>query len=167
MSYLSNKIGILKDAFMGNLVKLKVMFDIRVRKSMTLTSQQDDSIVVSLTSYGKRVRGSVPYTAYSLLHQTLRPGRVVLWLDEKAYNNNNIPSDLRFLCRYGLEVRFCKDIGSYTKIIYSLSAFPRQAHYHRRRRPLLLQQLCPRVCRSPPASATSHHHRLCQDACFR
>ncbi len=109
---------------MGNLVKLKIMFDIRVRKSMTLTSQQDDSIVVSLTSYGKRVRGSVPYTAYSLLHQTLRPGRVVLWLDEKAYNSNNIPSDLRFLCRYGLEVRFCKDIGSYTKIIYSLSAFP-------------------------------------------
>lgn len=124
MSYLSNKIGIIKDAFMGNLMKLKVMYDIRLRKRMTLSSQQDSSVIVSLTSYGKRVRGSAVYTVYSLLHQTVRPERVVLWLDEKEYNYDNQPNDLKFLCRYGLEVRYGKDIGPYTKIIHSLRAFP-------------------------------------------
>ena len=124
MSYLSNKIGILKDAFMGNLMKLRVRYDIHLRRSMSLAARQDREIIVSLTSYGKRVRGSVVYTVYSLLRQTVRPERVVLWLDEKEYNEGNLPADLRFLCQYGLEVRFGRDIGSYTKIIHSLTAFP-------------------------------------------
>ena len=124
MSYLSNKIGILKDAFMGNLMKLKVLYDIRLRKSITLSPSQQNSVILSLTSYGKRVKGSAVYTIYSLLRQTVRAERVVLWLNEEEFNEQNLPSDLRFLCNYGLEVRFCKDIRSYTKIIHSLSAFP-------------------------------------------
>ena len=124
MSYLGNKLGVLKDAFMGNLMKLKVLYDIRLRKTIKLSPQQDHSVILSLTSYGKRVKGSVFYTVYSLLRQTVRPERIVLWLNEDEYNSQNLPSDLRFLSRYGLEVRFGKDIGSYTKIIHSLSAFP-------------------------------------------
>lgn len=124
MSYLSNKIGILKDVFMGNLMKVKVLFDIRIRQSITLSSLQDTTIILSMTSYGKRVNRSATYAVYSLLVQTIRAGRVVLWLDEKEYNNQNLPSDLRFLCNYGLEVRFGKDLRSYTKIIHSLKAFP-------------------------------------------
>ena len=123
MTDLGNKIGILKDAFMGNLMKLKVLYDVRLRKALTLSSSQDASIIVSLTTYGKRVNGSVVYTVYSLLRQSVRPERVVLWLNEKEYNDQNLPSDLRFLCKYGLDVRYGKDIGSYTKIIHSLSAF--------------------------------------------
>mgnify|MGYP002858842703 CR=1 FL=1 len=124
MSYLGNKTGILKDVFMGNLMKLKVLYDIRLRKTLKLSSRQDDSVVISLTSYGKRVRGSVAYTVYSLLYQTVRPERVVLWLNEEEYHAENLPADLRFLCDYGLEVRYAKDIRSYTKIIHSLTAFP-------------------------------------------
>lgn len=124
MSYLCHKIGILKDAFMGNLMKLKVLYDIRLRKAITLSSQQDPSVIVSLTSYGKRVKGSAVFTVHSLLRQTIRPERVVLWLNEEEYNSSNLPADLQFLCDYGLEVRFGKDIGPYTKIIHSLSTFP-------------------------------------------
>ena len=124
MTDLSNKIGILKDALMGNLMKLKVVYDIRLRKAVGLSSHQENSVIVSLTSYGNRVKGSAVYTVYSLLRQRVRPERVVLWLDEKEFNSQNLPDDLRFLCDYGLEVRFGKDIGPYTKIIHSLSAFP-------------------------------------------
>ena len=124
MSYLSNKIGVLKDVFMGNLMKIKVLYDIRLRKKITLSPLQDASLIISLTSYGKRVKGCAAYSIYSLLVQKIRPERVVLWLDEKEYNNDNIPNDLRFLCAYGLEIRFGKDIRSYTKIIHSLSEFP-------------------------------------------
>ena len=124
MTDLSNKIGILKDALMGNLMKLKVVYDIRLRKAVGLSSRQENSVIVSLTSYGNRVKGSAVYTVYSLLRQRVRPERVVLWLDEKEFNSQNLPDDLRFLCDYGLEVRFGKDIGPYTKIIHSLSTFP-------------------------------------------
>ena len=105
-------------------MKHKVLFDIRLRKAIKLSPQQDDSVILSLTSYGKRVKGSAVFTVYSLLRQTVRANRVVLWLNEDEFNSENLPSDLRFLCKYGLEVRFCKDIGSYTKLIHSLSAFP-------------------------------------------
>ena len=124
MTDLGNKIGILKDALMGNLMKLKVVYDIRLRKAVRLSSRQENSVIVSLTSYGNRVKGCAVYTVYSLLRQRVRPERVVLWLDEKEFNSQNLPDDLRFLCDYGLEVRFGKDIGPYTKIIHSLSAFP-------------------------------------------
>ena len=123
MSYLRNKTSILKDAFMGNLMKLKVIYDIRLRKAMTLSSQRDNSVVISLTSYGKRVERSAVFTIYSLLRQTIRPERVVLWLNEEEYNSRNLPNDLRFLCDYGLEVGYGKDIGPYTKIIHSLKTF--------------------------------------------
>lgn len=124
MSYISNKIGILKDVFMGNLMKVKVLYDIRIRKNIALSPIKDDSTIVSLTSYGKRVKGSALYTIYSLLKQNVRPERVVLWLNEEEFNNDNITSDLRFLFDYGLDVRYAKDIRSYTKIIHSLKLFP-------------------------------------------
>ena len=124
MSYITNKIGILKDVFMGNLMKVKVLYDIRIRRNITLSPIKDDSTIVSLTSYGKRVKGSALYTIYSLLKQNVRPERVVLWLNEEEYNDNTIPSGIRFLCDYGLDVRYAKDIRSYTKIIHSLKVFP-------------------------------------------
>lgn len=124
MSYISNKIGILKDVFMGNLMKVKVLYDIHIRRSITLSPIIDDSTIVSLTSYGKRVKGSAIYTIYSLLKQNVRPERVVLWLNEDEYNDNTITSCLRFLLDYGLDVRYAKDIRSYTKIIHSLNLFP-------------------------------------------
>lgn len=123
MSYLYNKIHIIKDVFMGNLMKIKVLYDIRLHKSIKLSPQQDSSVILSLTSYGDRVKGSVVYTIYSLLRQSTRAERIVLWLNEKEYNSNTLPKDLRFMCDYGLEVRYCKDIRSYTKIIPALSAF--------------------------------------------
>lgn len=123
MSYLSNKMDILKGAFMGNLMKLKALYDIRIRKSIRLSAQQDTSVIVSLTSYGKRVNSSVVYTIYSLIQQTIRPERIVLWLNEQEFCNENLPGNLRFLCNYGLEVRYAKDIRSYTKIIHALSEF--------------------------------------------
>lgn len=108
---------------MGNLMKLKALYDIRIRKAIRLSAQQDTSVIVSITSYGKRVNRSVVYTIYSLIQQTIRPERIVLWLNEQEFCAENLPGNLRFLCNYGLEVRYAKDIRSYTKIIHALSEF--------------------------------------------
>lgn len=167
MSYLSNKMDIVKDVFMGNLMKLKVMYDIRLRKSIRVSPKQDPSVVVSLTSYGSRVKNSVAYTIHSLIRQSIRPERIVLWLDEQTHNDKNLPSQLRFLCNYGLEVRYVKDLKSYTKIIHTLTAFPDKhiitvdddVYYGRS----LVQQLTEAHYRHPRAIITSYAKMVTTD----
>lgn len=119
-----NKLSILSDVLMGNVVKARVLFDVYVRRSVRVSADVDPTVVVSLTSYGDRVGKCVAYTAYSLLRQSVRPSSVVLWLSEDHFNDGNLPRALRFLCAYGLDIRYCRDIRSYTKIVHSLKAFP-------------------------------------------
>lgn len=81
-------------------------------------------VIVSLTSYGKRVADSVPYTIYSLFMQSVLPNRIVLWLDEEHWKDDNLPYLLKRLKQSGLEIYYCKDIRSYKKLIPSLKMFP-------------------------------------------
>lgn len=82
----------------------------------------NNEIVVSLTSYGKRVE-TVYLAIASMMRQSLKPNRIVLWLGEE-FKDKRLPATLRLLQKRGLEIRFCKDIRSYTKLIPSLEEFP-------------------------------------------
>lgn len=86
----------------------------------------DDSsdVIISLTSYGRRVPKAVPYTIYSIFLQKKKPSKIILWLDDINWNEDNLPAKLRFLKQHGLEIRFCKDIRSYKKLIYTLPLYP-------------------------------------------
>jgi len=78
-------------------------------------------LVVSLTSYPPRF-ASLFLTLRSLLCQTVKPDRIVLWVsygDEPA-----IPDAVRRLTSYGLEIRTTDDMKSFKKIIPALRAFP-------------------------------------------
>ena len=78
-------------------------------------------LVVSLTSYPARFR-NLDRTIKSLLDQTVRPDRVILWLDEQAVPL--LPRSVRDLEGELFQVRGTRDIRSYTKIIPALAAFP-------------------------------------------
>jgi len=78
--------------------------------------------IISLTSYGERIGDNCPYTICSLLNQRIKPNKIVLWIGHQ--DKEKIPPLLQKLTKKGLEIRFCEDIRSYTKIIYSLEAFP-------------------------------------------
>jgi len=80
-------------------------------------------IIVSLTSYGDRIKNVVPYAIISILAQTLRPSKVLLWLDGRKWNMANIPIMLQKLRPYGLEIKFCKDVKSFTKLVPSLRMY--------------------------------------------
>lgn len=82
-------------------------------------------VVVSLTSYPARIH-DVHYAVHSLLSQTEKPERVVLWLAGSQFPNGeaDIPEALLSLRDRGLEIRFCEDWRSYTKLIPALKAFP-------------------------------------------
>lgn len=79
-----------------------------------------NNIAVSLTSYGRRVSSTLPYTLYYLLLQKVKPSKIYLWLDNVNWNENNIPWKLKFLVNQGIEIKFCKDIRSYKKLVYAL-----------------------------------------------
>lgn len=82
----------------------------------------DNNIIVSLTSYGERVK-----TAYlaieSIMEQTMKANRIVLWLDN-SWESKRLPESLQMLKKRGLEIFFCNDIRSYKKLIPSLKKFP-------------------------------------------
>ncbi len=84
--------------------------------------KRDVPVVVSLTSYSERFK-DLPIALYSLLNQSLKPDRIILWLSNEHKEINNLPYEITQFLKNGLEIRFVKDIGSYTKAIYAFKEF--------------------------------------------
>lgn len=85
-----------------------------------------EELIVSLTSFPARIN-AVSYTIESILEQTCRPNKVVLWLaiPQFPHKERDLPKRLKRLKKYGLEIRWTKnDIRSYKKLIPSLLAYP-------------------------------------------
>ena len=53
-------------------------------------------------------------TIESIFQQTLKPNRIILWL-QRDLESVNLPITLRLQQRRGLEIRYCDDIRSYKK----------------------------------------------------
>ena len=63
-----------------------------------------EKVIVSLTSYGRRVGEILPFTVISLLRQTYKPDLVLLWLDDEHWNDGNLPFILKRLKKKGLTI---------------------------------------------------------------
>lgn len=85
----------------------------------------DHDIIVSLTSYGRRIY-SVWIAIESIMEQTMKANRIILWLDH-SFENKPLPQSLRILEKRGLEIKYCDDIRSYTKLIPTLRLCPNDA----------------------------------------
>ncbi|WP_455669717.1 hypothetical protein [Phocaeicola sp.] len=81
-----------------------------------------EEIIVSLTTYGKRLY-DVYLTIESIMQQSMKANRIVLWLGEDL-RNKPLPRILLLQQQRGLEISFCKDIRSYTKLVPALCKFP-------------------------------------------
>jgi len=88
-----------------------------------LESKNSPQYIVSLTSYGKRLTDTAPFAIVTLLNQTIKPDRVILWVANE--DKESIPKIMGKLTEKGLEIRFCEDIKSYKKLIPALKSFPR------------------------------------------
>lgn len=83
----------------------------------------DHEVVVSLTTFGKRIY-DVYLAIESIMQGTMKPNRIVLWLSDKEFKGKPLPITLQKQQKRGLEVRFCEDVRSYTKLIPALKQFP-------------------------------------------
>lgn len=133
------KIKALKEAVI-NLLNIKKIIDEEVRreiriqetirnaKSLTESGVSDlkideREVIVSLTSYGRRIY-QVYLVIESLLEQTLKPNRIILWLDTEEFKTmEDLPLNLLHLCKRGLQIEFCENLRSYKKLIPTLRKY--------------------------------------------
>ena len=122
MSILS-KIPILINAIHGYAIKWRWdVFGIGNIEPLVRRTDGQPELVVSLTSYGRRVQtGVVYYCLVSILKQTERPNRLILTLTDKE---EVIPEKLKNLEMYGVEIQYSEDIRSYKKLIPILRQCP-------------------------------------------
>lgn len=107
-------------------VVAKNQYQVDSRNLKKLTQEDhfiDNEVVVSLTTYSKRIH-DVYLVLESISQQTILPNRVILWLSDKEFNINDLPISIKERMDYGLEVRFCTDIKSYKKIIPTIESHP-------------------------------------------
>ncbi len=103
-----------KKLYKGNIDKLIVKKEISKVKRV-------DKVIVSLTSYGNRIK-ELKYTLFSLVNQTLLPEKIIVYL---AYNDKNLVSDelINFFNEI-IEFHYCEDLKSYKKLIPAKHEFP-------------------------------------------
>lgn len=82
-----------------------------------------EELIVSLSTFGRRIHG-VALTIESLMEQTVKPNGIILNLDSEFGKPGRIPGSLRLLEKRGLEIRFTRDCGPYTKLLPTLHDFP-------------------------------------------
>lgn len=83
---------------------------------------ENNDIIISLTTYSNFIN-QVHITIESLMEQTVKPKKIVLWISDK-YKDYEIPEILNKQKKRGLEIRKTRDIGSYKKLIPALQEFP-------------------------------------------
>ena len=109
---------------------LRFVFNPLIRYNSNLMSKyiginpvkRDVPIIVSLTSYEARFK-DLEISLYSLLNQSLKPDIIILWLSDEIESLNDLPYEITKYIKNGLEIRFVKDIGSYTKAIYAFKEY--------------------------------------------
>ena len=85
-------------------------------------AKREIPLIISLTSYEERF-GDLVISLYSLLNQRIKPDRIILWLSDEFGGINALPYEITRFIKNGLEIRFVKDIKSYTKAIYAFKEF--------------------------------------------
>jgi hypothetical protein len=84
-----------------------------------------NNLVVSLTSFPERIE-YFEYTLFSLLNQTIRPAKIILWLSREEFEKKqkSIPKNLSKYHEFDFEIRFVKEnYRSYKKLVYTLKEY--------------------------------------------
>lgn len=84
-------------------------------------SSQQYPVVVTLTSWPGKI-ANAHIALISLLRQSFKPNRLILWLSELEFPHKEIPCAINSLLDKGLEIRWCDNIRSYKKLIPALEA---------------------------------------------
>lgn len=81
------------------------------------TQPRKEKVIVSLTSFPARIE-YVHLAIKSLMLQTYKADRIILWLAEEQFPDKKLPKSLTDLCENGLEIIWMHDIYGHKKYFY-------------------------------------------------
>jgi glycosyltransferase involved in cell wall biosynthesis len=85
---------------------------------------RNKKIIVALTSFPSRIE-FVPIVIASLMRQTYKPDKIILYLANEQFPDKKLPFWLRIQKRHGLQVVFCAhDIRPHKKYFYAMQEYP-------------------------------------------
>lgn len=81
----------------------------------------NSNVIISLTSYPARI-DTIHLTIMTLLNQTMKPRKVMLWLAKEQFPNGekDLPQKLLKLKEKGLTINFCDDLKPHKKYYYTM-----------------------------------------------
>ena len=119
---LQQSIEHIPDMVSGMFVRQKVKFS-PYKFGINTAENRTKKIILSLKTYNKRYK-TIGITLKSLLLQTVKPDRIIVWLD-KDIPENKITEEMRTFEQYGIEYKHRNlDLRSYGKYFYVMKEFP-------------------------------------------
>lgn len=108
-----------------NKLILNIVYPWMHKMDTSLGVDKDSPLIVSLTSFPARI-DLVWITIASIMRQTKRAGRILLWLSEEQFSGReeDLPKQLVKLKKRGLEIRYCKDLMPHKKYFYVMQENP-------------------------------------------
>lgn len=86
------------------------------------SAERMQRIIVSLTTIPERLC-YVKYVLDSMLRQSIKPDKLILFLNDKN-EESALPEEFKNFFERGLEIRYVRDIGPHTKYFYAFKEFP-------------------------------------------
>lgn len=90
-----------------------------------LEKSEKEDLIVSFTSFPTRIN-KVWLVVESLLRQSVKPDKIILWLSKEQFHGiNELPDNLLKQRKRGLEIVLCEgDLRSHKKYYYTVKQFP-------------------------------------------
>lgn len=100
-------------SFMSSLDN-KIILQERIPENPLNKIKRNEIVIASLTSYPARIN-FVWIAIKSIMLQTYKPDRIILWLAEEQFPKKDLPETLIGLQNYGLEIKWTKDFYGHKK----------------------------------------------------
>ena len=81
---------------------------------------RDIFVTATLTSFPARIE-QVYLAIKSLMLQSYKPDRIILWLADEQFPDRTLPESLTDLIKYGLEIRWCEDLCGHKRYYYCIN----------------------------------------------
>lgn len=95
------------------------------KKTMKKNNLKDKKIIVSFTSFPKRINSIAPMLN-SIINQTLKADKIILWLAQSEFSEKekSLPEYLLNFVKEGkLTIEWCNDLKSHKKYFYALKKY--------------------------------------------
>lgn len=97
----------------------KIIEKAEIAKNPINTEPRNILVTASLTSFPGRI-AYVHLAIKSLMLQSYKPDRIILWLAHEQFPDHKLPADLTDLQKYGLEIKWCDDLYGHKKYYYCI-----------------------------------------------